>query len=145
MGPGWTVVLDVGKTLSKTSLWDEGGRCVARRSRPNQRKNAHGSLTLDIAGIERWLEGVLQEFARLGPVEAIVPVAHGAGVALIQNGQLLCAPIDYEWPGTAVDRAVYEVQRDPYVATGSPALPGGLNLGMQLHWLEALRAEGATV
>jgi len=140
MEAGWIVILDVGKTLSKASLWDEGGGCVAHRSRPNQRTNAHGSLTLDAAGIERWLEGVLKEFASLGPVRAIVPVAHGAGVALLQNGHLLCAPIDYEWPGTGADRAVYEVQRDPFVATGSPALPGGLNLGMQLHWLETLRA-----
>jgi sugar (pentulose or hexulose) kinase len=139
MATGWTIVLDIGKTISKASLWDEGSVCVAQRARPNPRLSAGISLTLDAAGIQHWLHGVFAEFARLGPVTAIVPVAHGAGVALIRNGQLQHAPLDYEWPGAAVQRAAYDKQRDPFSATGSPALPGGLNIGMQLHWLESLR------
>lgn len=140
MATGWTIVLDIGKTISKASLWDEGSVCVAQRARPNPRLSAGISLTLDAAGIQRWLQGVFAEFARLGPVTVIVPVAHGAGVALIRNGQLQHAPLDYEWPGAAVERAAYDKQRDPFSATGSPALPGGLNIGMQLHWLESLRS-----
>jgi sugar (pentulose or hexulose) kinase len=138
MAAGWTIVLDVGKTLSKATLWDEGGICVARRSRPNRRPSG-GGMRLDTAGIERWLEGTLREFAALGPVGAIVPVAHGAGAALVANGRLLRAPVDYEWPGAARDREAYDRQRDPFVATGSPALPAGLNLGIQMHWLESVR------
>jgi len=97
---------------------------------------------LDAVGIERWLRGVLAEFAKLGPVTGIVPVAHGAAVTLIRRGQLLHAPLDYEWLGAGVDRAAYDKQRDPFAVTGSPALPGGLNIGMQLHWLESLRSAG---
>jgi sugar (pentulose or hexulose) kinase len=140
MAAGWTIVLDVGKTHSKATLWNEAGMCVDRRSRPNQQPNSGGGLTLDAAGIERWLERTLKEFATLGAVSAIVPVAHGAGAALIQNGRLLCAPVDYEWPGVARERTAYDKQRDPFVATGSPTLPAGLNLGMQIHWLESLRS-----
>lgn len=135
---GWTVVLDVGKTLAKATLWDEAGACVANRSRPN--RLASGGLTLDVDGIERWLEATLKEFARMGPVTAIIPVAHGAGAAIIRNGRLQSAPIDYERRGAALDRATYNKQRDPFKATGSPALPAGLNLGVQLHWLESLRS-----
>src|SRR6266404_1779806 len=138
MTTGWTIVLDVGKTLSKASLWDEAGVCAAHRARANSLDNAGVSQTLDTAGIERWLRGVLAEFSRLGPAAAIVPVAHGAGVALIRDGRLQHGPLDYEWPGVGADRAAYEKQRDPFAATGSPALPAGLNLGMQLHWLESL-------
>jgi sugar (pentulose or hexulose) kinase len=140
MASGWTIVLDIGKTLSKATLWDEGGACVAQRTRPNPRVSTGNSRTLDATGIEGWLQGVLPEFARLGPVSAIVPVAHGAAVALIRRGRLQHAPLDYEWLGAAADRAAYSRQRDPFAVTGSPALPGGLNIGMQLHWLESLRS-----
>jgi sugar (pentulose or hexulose) kinase len=138
MENGWTIVLDVGKSLSKATLWDEAGRCITHRSRPNRRPAA-GGLTLDALGIEQWLESVLKEFAALGPILSIIPVAHGAGIALIRNGRLACAPLDYEWPGVAHDRGTYSAQRDAFVDTGSPALPGGLNLGMQLHWLESIK------
>jgi sugar (pentulose or hexulose) kinase len=139
MMPGWTIVIDVGKTFAKATLWDDACECVALRSRRNARPRIGGAPALDVSGIEAWLEKVLTEFALLGPVSAIVPVAHGAGAALIHQGRLLCAPIDYEWPGIAKDRKHYEPERDPFAATGSPALPAGLNLGMQLHWLEATR------
>jgi sugar (pentulose or hexulose) kinase len=140
MARGWTVVLDVGKTRSKATLWDESAQCKAVRSRPNRQMNSGTMLTLDFAGTERWLERVLTEYATLGPVTAIIPVAHGAGVALIHRGRLQCAPLDYEWNGVAVDRAAYDKQRDSFAVTGSPALPAGLNMGIQLHWLESLQS-----
>ena len=125
MAGGWTIVLDIGKTVSKATLWDEGGACVAQRTRLNSGVSTGNSLTLDATGIERWLQGVLSEFAKIGPVSAIVPVAHGAAVTLIRRGRLQHAPLDYEWLGTAADRTAYSTQRDPFAATGSPALPGG--------------------
>jgi len=144
MTRGWIIVLDIGKSFSKASLWDETGLCIAQRTRANLRLELAGRLTLDHAGIEAWLRETLFEFAKMGPVSAIVPVAHGAGMTLISNQQLLEAPLDYEWTGVAVQRAVYDPQRDPFVATGSPALPSGLNLGMQLHWLESIGSTGAS-
>lgn len=140
MPPRWTVVLDVGKTLSKATLWNDEGELIAHRSRPNRLPTSGGNLTLDVAGIEPWLEYTLREFGALGPVGTIIPVAHGAGAAIIHQGKLQCAPLDYEWRGAALDRATYDRQRDPFAVTGSPILPAGLNLGIQLHWLESLRS-----
>jgi len=137
MAGGWTIVIDVGKTHSKTTLWDDHGDCVAKRSRPNQRVTVGVSDVLDVIGIEQWLVAVLSEFARFGPIESIVPVAHGAGAAIIREGRLQRAPLDYEWAGVACDRTAYDNERDGFAATGSPALPAGLNLGIQLHWLES--------
>jgi sugar (pentulose or hexulose) kinase len=134
----WTVVLDVGKTLAKATLWNEARECVAERIRPNERASAGKMCTLDAVGIEQWLERTLKEFAVLGPVRTIIPVAHGAAAALLHEEHLLAAPIDYEWAGVARDRAPYDTQRDCFEASGSPALPAGLNLGLQLHWLESL-------
>jgi sugar (pentulose or hexulose) kinase len=137
MPSGWTVVLDVGKTLSKASLWDENGNHISSRSRPNQSVIFDGVPVLDAHGIEGWLVQALSEFANLGPIDSIVPVAHGAGAALVRAGQLQYPPLDYEWAGVSTDRQLYNQQRDSYAKTGSPALPCGLNLGIQLDWLES--------
>ena len=44
MANGGTVVLDVGKTLAKATLWDEQGACIAHRSRPNRQPTVDGVL-----------------------------------------------------------------------------------------------------
>jgi sugar (pentulose or hexulose) kinase len=137
MASGWTVVLDIGKTHSKAMLWNEAGLCQAQRSYKNQRLSLGSSVILDVAGIESWLKQSLSEFARLGPIRTLVPVAHGAGVALLRRGSLQGAPLDYEWQGVSADRATYDQQRDRFALSGSPALPAGLNFGIQLHWLES--------
>jgi sugar (pentulose or hexulose) kinase len=137
-----SVVLDMGKTLSKLSLWDASGAMIARRTRKNDRPTAViGSDTvrvLDTAGIEIWAEGVLREFAAMGSVARIIPVAHGAAAAVIRDGALAVPPIDYEQAIPDQVRVTYAAQRDPFAVTGSPALPDGLNLGLQLHYLETL-------
>lgn len=122
--------LDQPAMTLKATLWDESAECKAVRSRPNRQLKSGTMLTLDCARIEHWLKRVLTEYATLGPVTAIIPVAHGAGVALIRGDRLRCAPLDYEWSGVGVDRAAYDKQRDSFAVTGSPALPAGLNLGM---------------
>src|SRR5271154_6930126 len=108
MAGGWIIVLDIGKTLAKATLWNEAGECVAQHSRLNQRRASAPVPSLDVAGIEGWLVGVLSEYAALGPISAIVPVAHGAGVALIRRERLQCPPLDYEWAGVGADRASYD-------------------------------------
>jgi sugar (pentulose or hexulose) kinase len=135
------VVVDVGKTLSKASLWTPDAVLVARRDRPNQRVQGPGYLALDAAGIEDWLASTLTEFGQLAPVVAIVPVAHGAALAVVRDGRLLLPPMDYENPIPAAERSRYDAGRDSFAATGSPALPDGLNIGAQLHWLETLHPQ----
>ena len=128
-----TIVLDVGKTLSKLSLWTPDGHLLARQTRPNPRGSA-----LDAAGIEAWVETTLREFAGLAPIGAIIPVSHGAAAAVIRDGKLVQAPLDYESPIPPAVRKQYELLRDDFRNTGSPALPLGLNLGAQLFYQESL-------
>src|SRR5580704_16559809 len=106
MTSGWIIVLDIGKSFSKASLWDEAGLCIAQRTRANPRLELAGRLTLDYMGIERWLLEILSEFAKIGPVAAIVPVAHGAAATLIGTEQLLEPPLDYEWVRVAAQRGL---------------------------------------
>jgi sugar (pentulose or hexulose) kinase len=143
------VVLDVGKTVSKLTLWSESGTLVARETRVNERANAGTYPALDIFGIELWLMRTLMRFAKLGRVRAIFPVAHGAAAVIVRDGRVACPPIDYEHDVGVRDRLAYDVQRDQFEATGSPALPGCLNLGRQLHFLEGavpgILRSGATI
>jgi sugar (pentulose or hexulose) kinase len=133
--------LDVGKTLTKASLWDPTGLLIERRCRPNARPEAGGYLALDAAGIEKWLATALSDFARMERVGHIIPVAHGAAAALIREGALHAPPVDYEHPIPAAIHREYDERREPFHLTGSPALPAGLNLGAQLHFLERIRPD----
>ncbi|WP_353227825.1 FGGY family carbohydrate kinase [Novosphingobium sp.] len=126
----------MGKTLSKVSLWDRAGQMLDRQVRPNAPIMVDGVRHLDADGIGRWLLGVLAGWAA-HPVETIIPVGHGAGVAVLRNGGLAMPPRDYEAPILADIMAGYRAARDPFAVTGSPALPDGLNLGAQLWWLES--------
>lgn len=138
---GNIVVLDVGKTMSKLSLWAPSGEIVDRLMRQNPRVQGPGYLALDAAGIEEWLAQALSALARRGPIEAVVPVAHGAALALVRAGRLQLAPMDYDNPMPAALRASYDAERDSFEETGSPALPNGLNAGAQLHLLQALHPQ----
>ncbi len=135
MSNGRKIVLDIGKTLAKLSLWDRDGSLVAREVRRNCPVDTGGYIALDVDGIEAWMAGVLEGFAAMGPVDAIIPVGHGAAAAIVRDGRLVVPPLDYEEPVSAGDRAQYDRLRDPFAVTGSPALPDGLNLGAQLYRL----------
>jgi len=145
---GRIIVLDVGKTMAKLTLWD-GGELVDRCSRQNGRPGGGAESVLDATGIEAWLTETLRRFATQGPIRAIIPVAHGAAAAIIRDGRLAAPPIDYEAPIAADDRATYDRERDSFARTGSPALPDGLNLGAQVFALESRRPDllepGATL
>ncbi len=143
MGKGCAVVLDVGKTLAKLTLWSPDGRLVDRCSRPNVPQSTGAYPALDVSGIAEWLAATLARFAKQGEIAAIIPVAHGAAaVVLTEDGSWL-PPLDYEAELPADIRAGYVAARDPFAITGSPCLPAGLNLGAQLFWLDAIAPDRA--
>ncbi|MDA8349547.1 MAG: carbohydrate kinase [Pseudomonadota bacterium] len=109
---------------------------MCERRRYNARVEGHQRLWLDTEGIDEWAARVLAEFSKLGRIGAIVPVAHGAAAAVIRNGRLAHPVSDYEDEVLPGLRAPYDLARDPFELTGSPVLPGGLNLGVQLWRLE---------
>jgi sugar (pentulose or hexulose) kinase len=138
---GSIIVIDLGKTLSKVSLWRPDGTLLDRKVRPNAPVEIDGLRRLDARGIGDWLLGALREFAALkldAPIDTIVPVGHGAGVVGVAQGALAFPPLDYEQAIPADVMDAYRAQRDSFAVTGSPALPDGLNFGSQLFWLEQL-------
>jgi sugar (pentulose or hexulose) kinase len=135
------VVLDIGKTLAKATLWSPERRLIQKRSRPNARSVESGLPVLDYKGIETWLVDVLTEFASLAEIEAIIPVGHGASGCLIEGDKLIVPPLDYEAPPPDEIRRAYQAVRDRFALTGSPCLPMGLNFGAQLFWLQSVYPE----
>ncbi|MBL8537154.1 MAG: hypothetical protein JNM59_07090 [Hyphomonadaceae bacterium] len=130
------VVLDIGKTHAKLSLWSPGGDLVRRERRANARVAGPHYSTLDVAGIEDWLTETLKGFGSVGDIGAIVPVAHGAAAAIIRDGGLAAPVMDYEFDPPPELRATYRAQRSAFSETGSPAMGMALNLGLQLHCIE---------
>ena len=137
MGQGAIIVIDLGKTLSKVTLWTSCGRLLDRQVRPNAPVVVDGLNRLDVDGIGDWLLQAMAAY-RDHPIETIIPVGHGAGVVALAGDRVAFPPLDYEQALPAEVIAAYRAQRDPFAITGSPALPDGLNFGSQLFWLEQL-------
>ena len=137
LNEAFAIVVDIGKTLSKVTVWSRQGILLGRQTRANASVVAGGIRRLDVAGIGDWLVSALAAYAGQ-PIEYIVPVGHGAGVVGIAEGALAFAPLDYEQAIPEDVAAAYRRARDPFALTGSPALPDGLNMGAQLHWLDCL-------
>jgi L-fuculokinase len=138
---GLIAVIDIGKTNAKLILFeDEGGAAVWSVERPSPAIAVPGfgrlSHQLDVHGIEAWLIGQLAVAPEKHRIRAIVPVAHGAAMVLVDaEGDTLLAP-DYE--DLCFDRLnpQYRGIRPPYRQTLSPALPAGLNVGAQLFYVQ---------
>lgn len=126
-------IVDIGKTRSKLSLWAQGGGRIMALDRTNPPAGDQ----LDIHGIGGWLKGALAQAARQAEITAIVPVGHGAA-GVLMAGDAALAALDYEAEPPPEVAAAYDTLRDPFAATLSPRLQGGLNLGAQLFWLERL-------
>ncbi len=137
MTAGIFIVADFGKTLSKITLWSKEGDILDRTTRQNAPAPSAQYRALDIAENGIWLVESLKRFAG-HPVEAIIPVSHGAAAVGLKSGEIAFPPLDYEHPIPEADLADYRKSRDNFAETGSPVLPYGLNLGSQLHWLERM-------
>jgi sugar (pentulose or hexulose) kinase len=134
-------ILDVGKTHTRFIAVDARTGDVA-----TQQQRASGSIAgssiraLDVLGIERWLRDTMAAFPDKAAIEALVPIAHGAAAALLDADRQVQWVPDYEDPAFELAADDYRPQRDPFAETFSPYLPGGLNLGRQLHYLESRHA-----
>ena len=132
-------IVDIGKTRSKLTLWAADGELLAQRDYANA-VGDQSPRQLDLHGIAGWLKSALAEAARGARITAIVPVGHGAAGVLMEGETPLCA-LDYEAEPPHEITAAYDPLRDRFEATLSPRLAGGLNLGLQLFWLEQLHAD----
>jgi len=126
-------VIDLGKTNAKLAWVDTCAAVeLAVRTMPSPVLGGPPYPHLDTVALETFIVDALREG---GPVEAITVTTHGATVALLDSeGELALPVLDYEHTGPDTLADAYDAARSPFERTGSPRLPGGLNVGAQLFW-----------
>lgn len=129
-------VIDIGKTNAKLAMVDlQTLTEIDVITRPNLVLPGPPWPHFDTEGQWQFLLEGLREFHSRYGIEGISITTHGASAALLGEDGTLAAPIlDYEHDGPDELAAQYDVLRAPFEETGSPRLPGGLNVGAQLHW-----------
>ena len=128
-------VLDVGKTNVKAALVDlAAGREIDVRTKPNAVLTDGPYPHYDVDAIFEFFLASLGEFQAALGFDAITVTTHGASGALLGDEGLALPVLDYEFRYPAVIEEAYEALRPPFSETFSPRLPGGLNLGAQLHY-----------
>jgi L-fuculokinase len=143
---GLIAVIDIGKTNAKLILVDDQTGVTlwsVERASPAIAVGGFGALArqLDVHGIEAWVTRQLAAAPEKHRIRAIVPVAHGAAMVMVDaEGETLIAP-DYEDGCFDSLRAQYRVVRRPFAETLSPSLPAGLNLGAQIFYVQAALPE----
>src|SRR5271170_5776760 len=136
---GCVAVFDIGKTNMKVVVFDDAGKVVAERGRPNGsvRPDARWPyLRLDTEGAWAFLIGALKELGAQFPIEAISISAHGAAGVLVDDKDAALPAMDYEFDIDSAIAAEYDKVRPPFEETLSPNLPRGLNLGRQVNYLQ---------
>lgn len=130
-------VIDIGKTNAKVAMVDlEHMREIDVRTRPNLVLQDGSYPHFDIGALWEFILDSLAEISVKQPVDAISATTHGATAVLLDaQGNLALPVLDYEHPGPDTLAAEYAAARPPFEETGSPRLPGGLNLGAQIFWM----------
>ncbi len=126
-------VIDAGKTHTRVALFSPQGEELAARSTATPVRCDGPYPAEDVEALEPFVLGALAAFAREHRVRAIVPVAHGSAAALVARDGLALPVLDYESP-LPESAGGYAALRPDFAESGSPDLPGGLNLARQVHW-----------
>ena len=128
-------VLDIGKTNAKVVMVDGlTGRETASRNTANRVIRIAPYPHYDVDMLWDFIADALSEFVKAPGIDAISVTAHGAAAALIGEDALAMPVIDYEFVYPDDVRAAYDEIRPPFNETCSPLLPGGLNVGAQIHY-----------
>lgn len=132
-------VIDIGKTNAKLVLVDaETGTEIAGLTRPNTVLPGPPWPHYDVEGHWDFILRGLGALHRAHGVKSISVTTHGAAGVLLDDAGGLAAPVlDYEHDGPDSVAPAYDAIRPAFEETGSPRLPGGLNLGAQLFWMFA--------
>ncbi|MBO0904901.1 FGGY-family carbohydrate kinase, partial [Jiella sonneratiae] len=130
-------VIDIGKTNAKVVLFDvEAWREVEALTTPNRIVSDGPYPHFDTDALWGFILGALAELSQSRGVDAISLTTHGASIALVSGDDLALPVMDYEFPLDPETLAAYRAVRPGFGETQSPALPGGLNVGAQLFYLE---------
>jgi sugar (pentulose or hexulose) kinase len=132
------LVFDIGKTHIKWHVLDSQFQTLAVEQTENYVTDSDLYPHFDVDNIWTKFIECVKHFDMVNKIDKICVTTHGATAALINrhaSGNGLILPImDYEYDGIDSINELYQRARPPFLNTGSPNLPAGLNLGKQLFW-----------
>jgi L-fuculokinase len=133
-----TAVVDIGKTHARLALVRPTGEVVAWQRGPSAScATAGGWRALDTQATEQWLfDSLCATGALRADIDRLIVTTHGAAVAALQGERLALPVADYEEAAFDERPSATLAALDAFDATLSPVLPRGLNLGLQLDWLQ---------
>jgi len=133
---GSVAVVDIGKTNAKVVLVDRRTLAETTCERMPNRVSQSGLYPhFDERGLWTFIVDSLAAISAKVVPDAVVVTAHGAsGVLVDANGTPSMPILDYEFDGPDSLAQDYDAVRPDFSETGSPRLPGGLNLGAQIFW-----------
>lgn len=141
MAPRFVAVLDVGKTNVKLVVHDlDTDRDVFVRTRPNAVLAGPPYPHFDLPGIWAFAQEALKAAAAEHRIDAVTATTHGASIVLLDASGAPLPMLDYEHAGPDERGAAYDAERPAFSESFSPRLPGGLNIGAQLAWIEEAHA-----
>ncbi|PZX13750.1 carbohydrate kinase of FGGY family protein [Palleronia aestuarii] len=136
--PRRMAIFDIGKTNARVVLADLAERRdLAMAQRPSKVLEGPPYPHLDVDGLAEFLLTTLGQWQAEALLDGILAVGHGATFGLVAGDALVLPILDYDHSGPEEIAEEYDRQRPPFAETGSPRMPGGLNIGAQLQWLEA--------
>ncbi|QRM54204.1 FGGY-family carbohydrate kinase [Sinorhizobium sp. BG8] len=129
-------VVDIGKTNAKVALVDAATfQEIAVRTTPNLVVTGPPYPHFDTERLWAFIVESLGSLNAERRIDAVSVTTHGATAALVDaDGRLALPVLDYEYAGPDELDAEYRKARPPFAASGTPRLPGGLNLGAQIYW-----------
>lgn len=136
--PLTVAVIDIGKTNAKVVLFDFGkNREIWTRKVANAPVKTGAYWHHDVEMLWAFVLESLKAAGAEREIDAISITTHGAtGVLLDDTYELAMPALDYEFSGVNALDAAYEKLRPSFAESGSPALPGSLNLGRGYYWLQ---------
>ncbi len=130
------VVFDFGKTRTKRIVVDVDSSILASDTIASQWCDSGPYPHCDVEVLWNWMLTSLAAIPDRDAVSRIVCVSHGAAMALLGDNDLALPILDYEfWPPQSL---VTEYARvlPSYAEVLAPLMTAGLNLGVQLFWLQ---------
>jgi sugar (pentulose or hexulose) kinase len=133
--PRGIAVVDVGYTNTKIALFSAQGELLAERKGPSRHVPGPPYLHIDPEPMVELCRTALPELDRILPIDAIVPTAHGAAMACLdQNGDLALPVMDYTSEPPPEIVAEYRKIMPSFAEALCPLLPLAITHGLQLYW-----------
>ncbi len=135
--PRGIVVIDIGSTNVKATLYDEKLTVLASKTTGSCLRDKLPYLSIDVDPVVAFAFAAIEEFDNLLPVDVVVPCSHGSSLALLDKNNELCLPVmsyNAEPPEDIIIE--YRNIEPEFSEVFAPTNPGALTLARQLLWQE---------